>query len=274
MPSTPPREPRRSGAGALTLFAVLAFVALAAFLLMRRESPPVADVPAPTVAPAPSLAPPSDVPPSAAVEAVAEPSPEASPAPEGASPAPAPAGEPRPRRRPAGSTASGPRTADSGTTSVGTRLPPPPPPLTPAAGGRRFVLGASTVESLKPVTRDIAGFEAAGVGVKRAPQVNGRVVLEMDPPEMRPGVDYTVKVYLANDGDREIAVQGLTLVTVENGKTTSRTPAPAARTVRPKQRALVHEFAGVWREAARSWALEATVTSARQDVYKNRLSWQ
>ena len=112
------------------------------------------------------------------------------------------------------------------------------------------------------------------MGVKRAPQVSGRVVLEMDPPQMRPGVDYTVKVYLANDGDRDIEVQGLTLLTIENGKTTSRKPASAARTVKPKQRALVHELAGVWREAARTWAMEATVTSARQDVYKNSLSWE
>jgi len=208
------------------------------------------------------------------VEPAVEPLPESSPAaaPDAGAASPA-AGAPRPRRRPGGSAATGPRTADAGS-AVNNRLPPPPPPPAPAAGGRRFVLGASTVESLKPVARDIAGFDAAGVGVKRAPQVNGRVVLEMDPPEMRPGVDYTVKVYLANDGDREIDVQGLTLVTVENGKTTSRTPPPAARTVKPKQRALVHEIAGVWREAARTWAMEATVTSSRQDVYKNRLSWQ
>ena len=274
MPSTPPRAPRRSGAGAFTLLAVLAFVALAAFLLMRGETPPVAESPPATAAPAPSLAPPSEPPPSPAVEPIVEASPEIPPAAApGAGAASPPAGEPRPRRRPAGSAASGTRAADAGA-GVNTRLPPPPPPAPPAAGGRRFLLGASTVESLKPVARDLAGFDAAGVGVKRAPQVNGRVVLEMDPPEMRPGVDYTVRVYLANDGDRDIAVQGLTLVTVENGKTISRTPPPAARTVKPKQRALVHEFAGVWREAARTWAMEATVTSARQDVYKNRLSWQ
>ena len=278
MPSTPPQRAPRSGAGAFTLLAVLAFLALAAFLLMRRETLPVAQAPTTTVAPAPSLAPPSEVPPSGAAEPAASPaaapSPESSPASvaDAGAVAPPPGGPPRPRRRTG--PATGATTADSGTSAAAAGRLPPPPPAPPAGGGRRFVLGATSVESLKPVARDIAGFDAAGVGVKRAPQVNGRVVLEMDPPQVRPGVDYTVKVFLANDGDRDIAVQGVTLVTVENGKTTSRKPAPAARTVKPRQRALVHELTGVWREAAQSWAMEATVSSAAQDIYKNRLSWE
>jgi hypothetical protein len=44
--------------------------------------------------------------------------------------------------------------------------------------------------------------------------------------------------------------------------------------VKPKQRALLHETEGVWREAARTWTMEVTVTSGREDVYRNRLSWQ
>jgi hypothetical protein len=269
MPQTPPQRPPRSGAGAFTLLAVLAFLALAAFILMRRETVPVAEAPTLTTMTAPaSPAMPSEPPPSALPEASPEPSPAASAEP--ASPAPAAAGEPRPRRRAAAPNA-GTRVADAGVAP--NNLPPLPPPPT-SGGGRRFVLGATSVESLKPVARTMPGFEASGVGVKRAPQVNGRVVLEMDPPQVRPGVDYTVKVYLANDGDQDIPVQGLTVVTLEDGKRTSRTPPSAARTVKPKQRVLVHEVTGVWREAAKTWSMEATVTSAKQDVYRNRLSWE
>jgi hypothetical protein len=269
MPQTPQRAPR-SGAGAFTLLAVLAFLALAAFILMRRETVPVAVAPTLTTpAASPSPLAPSEPPPSALAEASPEPSP--IPSAEPASPAPAVPGEPRPRRRAAPAEGSGTRVADAGVAT--SQLPPLPPPPT-SGGGRRFVLGATTVESLKPVARTMPGFDASGVGVKRAPQVNGRVVLEMDPPQVRPGVDFVVRVYLANDGDQDIPVQGLTLVTLEDGKRTSRTPAPAARTVKPKQRALVHEMSGVWREAARTWSMEATVTSSKQDVYKNRLSWE
>jgi len=114
-----------------------------------------------------------------------------------------------------------------------------------------------------------------GVGVKRAPEVNGRVVLEMDPPQVRPGVDYTVKVYLANDGNKDIPVQEVKISTVETGKSAaSRTMAPLTRSVKPQQRALLHEASGVWREAARSWSMDVVVTSTRQDVYRNRLHWE
>jgi hypothetical protein len=274
MPTTSPQKPapRRSGAGAFTLLAVLAFLALAAFLLMRREPPaPPPASPAPLAAASPTTV---ESPPVFAESPLPEASPslaEASPAAPPAEPPAVAEGAARPRRRPPPPPAAGPRVADAG--AMSTRLPPPPAPAAPV-GGRRFVLGATVVESAKAVPRNLPGFDAAGVGVKRAPEVSGRVVLEMDPPQVRPGVDYTVKVWLANDGDKDISVQAVKVTTVEDGKTVARSPAPGARSVKPKQRALVHEFSGVWREAARSWATEVTVTSGRQDVYRNRLSWE
>jgi hypothetical protein len=150
------------------------------------------------------------------------------------------------------------------------------PALQPPAGAapRRFVLDRTTVESLKPVERQIEGFEAGDVGVKRAPEVNGRVELEMNPAQVRPGVDYTVKVYLANDGDKDIPVQEVRVATMENGKSASWPLPVRARSVRPKQRVLLHEVAGVWRENARSWTMDVFVTSSRKDVYRNRLRWE
>jgi hypothetical protein len=278
MPSTPPPKPApRSGAGAFTLLAVLAFLALAAFLLMRRE--PAGPLPSPPPVAAASPMPVASPPAAAESPAAGFPMPDASPATMEASPtAPVAAGEPepaagggtRPRRRAPASPAPGPRVADAG--GMSTRLPAAPPPV--PAGGRRFVLGTTVVESAKGVPRNLPGFDAAGVGVKRAPEVTGRVVLEMDPPQVRPGVDYTVKVWLANDGDKDIPVQAVKVTTIEDGRTIARNPPPGARSVKPKQRALVHEFSGVWREAARAWAMEVTVTSERQDVYRNRLSWE
>ena len=273
MPSPPPPKPAsRSGAGAFTLLAVLAFLALAAFLLMRREPaepslPPVAEAsPRPAASPsAVDASPLAEFPLPDASPGMADASPAASPEPE-----PAAAGGTRPRRRPPASPAPAPRLAEARGTS--SRLPAAPPPAPPS--GRRFVLGTTVVESAKGVPRNLPGFDAAGVGVKRAPEVSGRVVLEMDPPQVRPGVDYTVKVYLVNDGDKAIPVQAVSVTTVEDGKTVARNPRPGARSVKPRQRALVHEFSGVWREAARSWAMEVTVTSERQDFYRNRLSWE
>jgi hypothetical protein len=275
-PSGRPGAPPRRGIGGLVgLLAVLAFVILAAVILLRREPGTVAEVPpspaappttATTLAPPPPSAPPSTEPADPAAP-VASAEPVAPPA-----ESPPPPGKPTRTTRRAGAAPGGTRVAEAD--------PPPsrraPVALPPAGGGlpRRFVLGTTSIESLKPVERDLKGFEPAGVGVKRAPEVNGRVELEMDPPQVRPGVDFTVKVYLANDGTKDIPVQDVKVSTVETGKSASRTMPPLARTVKPQQRALLHEVSGVWREAARSWTMDVVVTSTRQDVYRNRLHWE
>lgn len=260
--------------GLLGLLAVLAFVILAAVILTRRDSGPVAELPpAPPVVPTTTmLAPPLTEPPSSPEAASPEPAmPVASAEPVASSAEPPPPGKPSRRSRRAGAApvTGGTRVADADPAPG--RMGAPPPMGT---SSRRFLLGTTSIESLKPVGRDLKGFEPGGVGVKRAPEVNGRVELEMDPAQVRPGVDYTVKVYLANDGDRDIPVQEVTVSTLENGKSASRTLTPRARNVKPRQRVLLHEVSGVWREAARSWAMDVVVTSGRQDVYRNSLRWE
>ena len=260
--------------GLLGLLAVLAFVILAAVIVTRRGPDRTAEAP-PSPAPPPptTLALPSDAPPATDASPATEASPETEASPDAAaSPAAAP---------PAGTSARPSRRAGArppaGETRVAAAEPPgrlPAPPLPAGSAPRRFVLGTTSIESLKPVGRDLKGFEAGDVGVKRAPEVNGRVELEMDPPQVRPGVDYTVRVYLANDGDKDIPVQEVRVSTVEDGKSAVRTTPLRTRTVRPKQRALLHEIEGVWRERARSWVMDVVVTSSRQDVYKNRLRWE
>jgi hypothetical protein len=96
----------------------------------------------------------------------------------------------------------------------------------------------------------------------------------MDPKTVRPGADYTVRVYFANDGGKDIPVQEMKVSTVENGQSASRALTPRARNVKPKERVLLGEVDGVWRENARTWAMDVVVTSSRQDVYRNRLRWE
>lgn len=248
--------------GLLGLLAVLAFVILAAVILTRRESGTIAEVPpASPVVPATTMpAPPPTEPPSTEPAAPVAPTVET----------PAPAKAPRRSRRAgAAPVTGGPHVADA---DPGSRRGLSGAPM--GSSPRRFLLGTTSGESLKPVGRDLKGFEAGGVGVKRAPEVNGRLELEMDPHQVRPGVDYRVKVYLANDGDRDITVQEVKVATVENGKSASRTASPRTRNVKRRQRVLVHEESGVWREAVRSWAMDVVVTSRSQDVYRNSLRWE
>jgi hypothetical protein len=285
-PGRPDPAPRRGMGGLVGLLAVLAFVILAAVIVTRREpdrvteAPPASPVAPPlaTLAPMPSDMPASAPPPSDAVPSDAPPV--TDPATTVASAEPglpgARSGRPGPPSRPSRRAGAAPPPGDTRVAEAEVPAIRRGPGTQPPAGSlpRRFVLGTTSIESLKPVGRDLKGFEPGGVGVKRAPEVNGRVELEMDPPQVRPGVDFTVKVYLANDGDRDIPVQEVKVVTLENGKSASRTTPSRARTVKPKQRALLHEVEGVWRESARSWAMDVVVTSSRQDVYRNSLRWE
>ncbi len=206
----------------------------------------------------------------------------AQPLPDVSSPSPAPPAPPtesspsaRAKRR---ATASR-KTVDSGEASATRPLPrppatPPTPRPEPTPRGRRFVQGATSIESLKPIGADLRGFEADGVGVKRAPAVNGQVILEMDPPQPSAGKPYVVRVYLKNDGPRGIDVTGMKVSTVANGKTIQVPVTPEDKVVPARGRTLLRELPGTWKQSTDTWAMVVVVTSRRQDVYTNRLTWK
>jgi hypothetical protein len=226
----------------------------------RRAAPPpsvaVASPPPPTLAraePSPSASP--------SVEA----SPKASPSPETSSPADAAA---RPGRRSARKGAAG----GSGPAVV--PAPAPPVAAPPALPGRPFVFGTSVVESLKPPVPEVPGFQPGGVGVKRAPEVPGRVDFEVSPASVKAGDTYAVKVFLVNDGGKPIAIDALKVALVADGRRSARDMPPRARNVAPRERALLAELPGVWQDGLASWALEVAVTSKRQDRYSNTLNWK
>jgi len=140
---------------------------------------------------------------------------------------------------------------------------------------RQFVLGTTVVESRHVVgARDLQGFDASGIAVKRAPKVEGSLELVMEPPRVKPGEPYAVKVFLKNDGRKPIEVGDMKVSMIVDGKSSSRPLPPKARQVGPQQRALLEELPGIWRAGVNDWAVEAVVTSKTQDVYRNRLTWK
>ena len=234
--------------------------------------PPVTAIPSPLPSPSPSsVAAPSD-PPQLEITTMVEPAPPALPA--ASSPA-----APRPAGRKA-------RAASAGVAVAATRpLPPPavprtppelgvPSPEAPARDGRRFVLGATSVESRKPIGADLKGFEPEGVVEKRGPAVNGHLLLEMDPPQPSPGKPYVVRVYLKNDGRRSIDVTDMKVSTVANGTTIEVPVIPEHKAVPARARTLLRELPGTWKQATDTWAMVVVVTSRREDVYTNRLTWK
>ena len=162
---------------------------------------------------------------------------------------------------------------------VAAAAPPPvapapaaPPALPPAQ--RRFVLERTNVESTKRVTAELEGFDTAGVDVKRAPDVVGRVDFEVTPPQVRPGDHFTVNVYLINDGHKGIKLKDMFVATSVNGRLVSGPSEPRAREVGPRKKAVIGSFSDTWRDTIATWAMDVTITSDRGDIYKNQVIWK
>ena len=139
---------------------------------------------------------------------------------------------------------------------------------------RAFVLGTTTVESLRALGKGLEGFDTSGVGVKRAPTVEGQLELVMDPAKVNAGDAYSVKVFLKNAGKKAIDVDEMKVSMIVDGKWSTRPLPPKVKQVVPKQRVLLQELPGVWRDGVKDWAVEPVVTSRGQDVYRNRLTWK
>jgi hypothetical protein len=136
------------------------------------------------------------------------------------------------------------------------------------------VLGQTVTENLKGAKGSLPGFDTSGVGMRRAPEVAGRLDVEMTPEEVRPGESYAVRIFLANEGRKSIQLNGLNVAVVADGKRTARTLSPRTREIAPRERVLLTELPGVWREGLGSWAVEVSAVSTRQDSYRNELRLQ
>jgi hypothetical protein len=237
-----------------------------------RPSVAVATVPPSTLrSPATSPSASASLAPSPSAPASSEPFPAASPsaaATVAQSVAPAAPAARSSRRGSARKPATG--SAGSATASA----PAPPLAAAPALAPRPFVSGTGVVESLKASQARVPGFETGGLGVKRAPEVPGRVDFEVSPPSVKAGDSYAVRVFLVNDGGKAIAIDALNVAMVADGRRSARAMPPRARSVAPKERALLAELPGVWQDGLASWALEVAVTSKRQDRYTNTLNWK
>ena len=153
----------------------------------------------------------------------------------------------------------------------GTSAEAPPPPAPPRVA-RTFAFGATSVESLKQGGgKGLSGFDAAGV--KRAPDVPGRIEFEISPETVKAGDGYQVRVYLVNDGKKAIRLEKMTVSVESDGQRSSRDFPPRSQAVAVHERALLAELPGVWKDAA-SWNVDVAVTSKRQDVYRNQFTWK
>jgi Tfp pilus assembly protein PilF len=184
----------------------------------------------------------------------------------------------RAARAPATGAASGSTSAGAAAVAV-----PSSPPLSsagpaiatsaaPTAGVRRFV-GGKTVIATRSARGDLQGFDTADVKQQKMPDFVGRIEFETAPSAPIPGEDFSVRVYLVNEGRKPLRLKAVSLVTTVNGVKTPATLTPFIRELGPTHRGLVAQVKGVWGADVESWSLEAAVTSDRDETGTNRLSW-
>ncbi len=232
-----------------------------------------ASTPLPTAPPAVTQAPAPQGPPATQAVAVAAATRPAPPPPPTAAPATTPARPavtPRPQARPAA--------------PVSTPAPAPPPtlaprppaeaPKAPPATPHTFVLERSAAVNNKRAGATLAGFDSAGVDLKRAPDIPGRVDFEITPNRVKAGDRYTVTAFLINDGSKGIRIKEMFVATTRNGVLSAAPVPPKNRDVTPRQRQVIGVFSDVWRDDVVAWAMDVSVTSDRGDVYKNQVTWK
>ena len=146
--------------------------------------------------------------------------------------------------------------------------------------GKGFVSGRTKATSAetKAASAGPEGFETGGeVAVKSGTQVAllpGKVVFDVDPERVKPGDPYKIRIYLLNEGNAPIQVQGLSIATTINGKSVRGAVPALAKDVAPRQRALLRQVDGLWKEETSAWSMEATVQTTRGEVYSNQVTWQ
>ncbi len=140
-----------------------------------------------------------------------------------------------------------------------------------AAANKSFVAGRTVYVSKGKKGSGPVGFATEGAA---DPDYKGSLTIEMTPPKARPGAAFTARVFLTNEGTKNIEPKDVSFTTRINGERASSKASSSVRQVQPGQRALVAETTGTWQPGTQSWIFEATVTAGRGDTYRSRLTWR
>jgi serine/threonine-protein kinase len=147
--------------------------------------------------------------------------------------------------------------------------------------GKSFVNGKTAASSTETRAGGNVpdGFEdTAGIGVKKGTQaadLPGKISFDVDPDHVKAGENFTVKIYLQNEGSAPISIKDMLVTSVVNGRRQGGPLSPQVKDVAPQQKALLYSIGpDLWKEDTTSWVLEAMVRTARGETYKNSVSWK
>ncbi len=140
---------------------------------------------------------------------------------------------------------------------------------------RRFVGGRTRVQTEKAQEGGLAGFDTGSTDLRKAPDFQGRIEFEMSPASgIEAGDPWTLRIFVVNDGEKSIRVQGVDAVTEVNGAGGGGAVAPRTREIAPQQRLLVGEHSGTWVEGTTSWSTQVTVTANKGDSLRATVTWR
>jgi tetratricopeptide (TPR) repeat protein len=149
----------------------------------------------------------------------------------------------------------------------------------PTVEARRFV---ESETEFTPGSSDssnaLLGFEMEeGMDVKETadPFLPTKVVIELEPPDARPGESYVLRVSVFNEGYNAVDFQSLELVSRFAGKAVGQNQPIAVRSpqVGPRSSAVLHEIEGIWKEAQNHGEIEAIVTLGDGGRLTKRVRW-
>ena len=145
--------------------------------------------------------------------------------------------------------------------------------------GKAFVPGKTQAQSPDAApSGGIPGFEeSAGVTAKKGTQaadLPGKINFEVEPPSLKPGDRYTIRVSLLNEGNASIQVKEMIVSTTVNGRKSSGPVPPLVKEVAPQQKAMLRELPDVWKEETTTWTMEVVVRTVRGETYKNQVTWR
>jgi hypothetical protein len=144
-----------------------------------------------------------------------------------------------------------------------------------AQANRRFVAGRTRVQTARDESAGLAGFDTGDTDLREAPDFQGRIEFEMDPPTGIGGGDpWTLRIFVVNGGEKPIRIQSIATVTQVNGAGSGGAVSPRIHQVPPQQRLLVGELSGTWDAATNAWSTHVTITANKGQSLRASLTWR
>jgi serine/threonine protein kinase/tetratricopeptide (TPR) repeat protein len=151
---------------------------------------------------------------------------------------------------------------------IAASTPASAPPAAALVGARTFEADATSIAT--PAAGGPTGFDSDGVNARRPPQFSGRLRFEVVPATVHPGDAFVVRVHLANEGRHTLRVRSIAVATMTDGQRAPAAVRGLERELAAQRSGVVGEYSGVWRDVG-SWALDAVVTSDRNETISARL---